>query len=491
MMRVFKFLLPIALLLGFFSVPLMSQVVGGGGGAGGGGGDFSNATFNAAFGIAGTPDSQVMSIQGITGGTNVNVNCAAGCAGGTQDADDGSIAAGQTTGIQLAQAQVFDGTVWRRLTIGVAGTASAQVLTVQGIASMTALSVTPTAGDLDIGNVDLEFAGTAAATNAGNTSAQTLRVIEATDSQLSAGVGATSDSAATAGSTGSVNAKLRFLTTQIDTIRQDVVLLTGALTAGSDGFNISEIGGIAPSVELTFDMDSGAGTQTRSAIGIAVAASGGAVLLTGDTTNGLDVDVTRLMGATVRDTGSNDSLNVALTDSTGSQITVGTDYTHDVALTVATTAGPMQMARASAALPTAVSADDDAVILSATRKGAMHIADVDPCGSPSINKSSVPIAAVAADTQLVALSGSTVIYVCGWNFTLTGTTPSYRFWSGTGSVCATSQDNLTGVFLPTAGTLQHAGNGGATVLKANAGEALCIDVGGTPVADGVLTYVQQ
>ena len=41
------------------------------------------------------------------------------------------------------------------------------------------------------------------------------------------------------------------------------------------------------------NFDSGAGTDTTPAIGIAVPASGGAAVITGDTTNGLDVDVTR------------------------------------------------------------------------------------------------------------------------------------------------------------------------------------------------------
>lgn len=44
----------------------------------------------------------------------------------------------------------------------------------------------------------------------------------------------------------------------------------------------------------TFDLDSGAGTDTVQALGLAVAASGGSVAITGDAANGLDVDVTRL-----------------------------------------------------------------------------------------------------------------------------------------------------------------------------------------------------
>lgn len=44
----------------------------------------------------------------------------------------------------------------------------------------------------------------------------------------------------------------------------------------------------------TFDMDSGGGTANFQAVGIAVAASGGPVQITGDAANGFDVDVTRL-----------------------------------------------------------------------------------------------------------------------------------------------------------------------------------------------------
>ena len=51
----------------------------------------------------------------------------------------------------------------------------------------------------------------------------------------------------------------------------------------------------------TADFDSGVGTDTTPAIGIAVAASGGAVAITGDVTNGLDVDVTRVSGTVTVD----------------------------------------------------------------------------------------------------------------------------------------------------------------------------------------------
>lgn len=64
-----------------------------------------------------------------------------GAGGTTQDADDASVASGQTMDVVMGLSQVYDGSVWRRLTIGTAGTASSQVLTVQGIASMTPVRV--------------------------------------------------------------------------------------------------------------------------------------------------------------------------------------------------------------------------------------------------------------------------------------------------------------------------------------------------------------
>lgn len=70
---------------------------------------------------------------------------------------------------------------------------------------------------------------------AGNTGTGSHRVTEATDSQLSAGVGATGDAAATAGSTGSITAKLRLMTSQLDTISTNVAsLLTSSQLVDDD-----------------------------------------------------------------------------------------------------------------------------------------------------------------------------------------------------------------------------------------------------------------
>ena len=70
---------------------------------------------------------------------------------------------------------------------------------------------------------------------AGNTGTGSPRVTEATDSQLSTGVGATGDAAATAGSTGSLTAKLRLMTSQLDTISTNLSsLLTSSQLVDDD-----------------------------------------------------------------------------------------------------------------------------------------------------------------------------------------------------------------------------------------------------------------
>ncbi len=66
---------------------------------------------------------------------------------GVTDADDGSVAAAQTVQLVINENYVFGGSTWARQTFGAAGSASTQVTTIQGIASMTPLSVTSTTVD--------------------------------------------------------------------------------------------------------------------------------------------------------------------------------------------------------------------------------------------------------------------------------------------------------------------------------------------------------
>ena len=66
----------------------------------------ATAAKQPALGTAGSSSADVITVQGITGGTNLNVNCAAGCAGGTQYAEDAVAASGNSgtaaLGVQVA-----------------------------------------------------------------------------------------------------------------------------------------------------------------------------------------------------------------------------------------------------------------------------------------------------------------------------------------------------------------------------------------------------
>lgn len=99
----------------------------------------------------------------------------------------------------------------------------------------------------------------------GNTGTGSHRTTEATDSQLSAGVGATADAAATVGSTGSLNAKLRLITSQLDAI-QTAVQLIDNMISGS-GANISQINGAAAQVATSGLNTTGAGLQANAIAG--------------------------------------------------------------------------------------------------------------------------------------------------------------------------------------------------------------------------------
>ena len=66
----------------------------------------------------------------------------------------------------------------------------------------------------------------------------------------------------------------------------------------------TDTGAIAASLAIldrSADLDSGVGSDIVPLVGLAVAASGGAVIITGDATNGLDVDVTRVTGTVTVD----------------------------------------------------------------------------------------------------------------------------------------------------------------------------------------------
>ena len=96
-------------------------------------------------------------------------------------------------------------------------------------------------------------------------------------------------------------------------------------------------------------------------------------------------------------------------------------------------------------------------------------------------------------TQIIALSGTTKIYVCQlYIVSVSGTTPTFSLVYGTGSNCATGQATI----FPAIATATTAGTiypfPGNPFLVVPAGQALCyLDGGTTPIQNYMITYVQR
>lgn len=100
--------------------------------------------FQARFSSYTSGTAEITIARAMAPGQTVAAAGGGGGGGTTQDDDDASIATGQNVDIVGGLSMVYDGSVWRRLTIGTAGSESAQVLTVQGTASGTELPVSGT-----------------------------------------------------------------------------------------------------------------------------------------------------------------------------------------------------------------------------------------------------------------------------------------------------------------------------------------------------------
>jgi hypothetical protein len=130
----------------------------------------------------------------------------------------------------------------------------------------------------------------------------------------------------------------------------------------------------------------------------------------------------------------------------------------------------------------------------------LFVATGDPCTSAAKSSAAINIT-TATTTALVAVSGSTTVYVCGFSITIapSATTADVAaFEYGSGVACATSPISLTGGFgngdLTTASPVVPVsyGGGGATIFKSAASNGVCMITAGTTVnVQGVLTYVQQ
>jgi len=118
----------------------------------------------------------------------------------------------------------------------------------------------------------------------------------------------------------------------------------------------------------------------------------------------------------------------------------------------------------------------------------------DPCTTKLATPKPI---SVTADTELVALSGSTHVYICSINLIVAAAT-NVAITSGTGTICATSEAGVfggataaTGWNFAANGGLAFGNGKGMVGRTVDAGDALCINVSAANQVSGSLTYVQQ
>lgn len=104
--------------------------------------------------------------------------------------------------------------------------------------------------------------------------------------------------------------------------------------------------------------------------------------------------------------------------------------------------------------------------------------------------SSVPInISTATTTQLVALSGTTNIFITSWDI-ISGGIGNFTLVYGTGTNCATGTTSLTGAYPLTAQAGISKGNGNGIVLIVPRGNALCATTSQSVQMSGSLSFAQ-
>jgi hypothetical protein len=123
----------------------------------------------------------------------------------------------------------------------------------------------------------------------------------------------------------------------------------------------------------------------------------------------------------------------------------------------------------------------------------------DPCANPNIVKSSAfANITTATTTALVAVSGTTSVYVCYVIVELNSTVSASTvlFEQGTGAACAGAPTALTATYANSTTNLNTVipiGNGAATAIKTSAANGFCAvsTVGTTPTTPVTIIFVQM
>jgi hypothetical protein len=111
----------------------------------------------------------------------------------------------------------------------------------------------------------------------------------------------------------------------------------------------------------------------------------------------------------------------------------------------------------------------------------------DAAKTTSIN---INLTAGTGNTEIVPLSGTTVIYVCAYKL-IVGGADGTQWIYGTGTACATGETDLdTSNFSAAGDGAGETGGGNLVLFRAPSGKALCIERTNSVTLSGRVTYAQ-
>lgn len=307
----------------------------------------ATAAKQPALGTAGSPSVDVVSVQGVASGTAMAVSD-----GGASLTVDGTVTANAGSGTFAVSAASLPlpagaATAAKQPALGAAGSASADVLTVQGISGGVGLPVSDGGGSLTVdgavsisGTVDTELTTGDLDTGGGTDARAVVGLVgsasgggqilpgTATDGLLvnlggnndvtvtgtvtaNAGTGTMAVSAASLplpsgastaakqpslGTAGSPSSDVLTVqgATSMTALKVDGSAVTQPVSDGGGSITVDGTVGVSGTIDTeltTADLDTGAGTDTRAVVGLAGTASGGAQLIPGSATDGLLVNL--------------------------------------------------------------------------------------------------------------------------------------------------------------------------------------------------------
>jgi hypothetical protein len=132
--------------------------------------------------------------------------------------------------------------------------------------------------------------------------------------------------------------------------------------------------------------------------------------------------------------------------------------------------------------------DGDLVDPCSDALGRMWVKDGNPCSDPARITSAAISESTAATNEIVALSGSNLIFVCSYKFVTTAAN-SLNWKYGTGTDCGTGTTSIEGAQPYAANGGAAESGGGAPLFSVPAGNALCLTSTVATAHGGRVSYV--